>query len=71
MSPILRLTGVFETKKKFYNLQDFSLTKPIAFVHYPMELGYIAFGLENLEHSCTGAEMTKGDYILMTVIHNI
>ena len=72
VSPILRLTRVFESNKKnFYNLQDFSLTKPIAFVHYPVELGQIAFGWENLEHSCTGAEMKKDDYILMTVVHNI
>ena len=27
------------------------------------------FGLTNLEHSCTGTEMKKDDYLLMTVIH--
>ena len=41
----------------------------MAFVHYPMELGRMEVGLINLEHSRTGTEMKKDDYLLMTVIH--
>lgn len=53
----------------FTTWKIFLLTKLAAFVHYPMELGRMEFGLTNLEHSRTGTEMKKDDYLLMTVIH--
>lgn len=53
----------------FTTWKIFLLTKLTAFVHYPMELGRMEVGLINLEHSRTGTEMKKDDYLLMTVIH--
>ena len=69
VSLILRLARIFETNKWFYNLEDFSLNKTNGICSLSMELGRMEVGLINLEHSRTGTEMKKDDYLLMTVIH--